>query len=260
MNSGYIMKKISLLVLCLFASTSYAQSVVYKCTDSSGNISYTNNKGTDCSRTDLADPDKSSAMVIRNDRAFKKLDTSGFAGTGNTNVEVNNDEQRFRDSKRQLILSHELDDEKQQLDTVNNMLKNANGSKDSQQVTQLTEMQQTHLKNIADLQKQLGVSTNAPVVVVTAKPKINLNVAENSRNGTSNAIIDNEKIIRDNPVKMVEKVAKTDENLSKISKKTPTLVNNDKNSVQKIQVSEKVVKNSDTTDTSMTPEKFLLSK
>jgi hypothetical protein len=258
------MKKISLLVLCLFASTSYAQSIVYKCTDSSGNISYTNNKGMGCSRTDLADPEKSSAMVIRNDRAFKKLDTSGFAGLGNTNVAVNNDEQRFRDSKRQLILSHELDDEKQQLDTVNSMLKNANGSQDSQQVAQLTEMQQTHMKNIADLQKQLGVAnTVAPVVVATSRPKVNIDVAGNSRNTASNAIIENEKTTRatDNPVKMVEKTAKNEETVAKSSKKT-VIANNDKiNVVQKIQVVDKLVKSPEThIDAAMTPEKFLLSK
>jgi hypothetical protein len=128
----------------------FAQGVIYKCVDADGDVSYTTEvTNKNCEKTNLAKIDKGS---IINKPAFVSTPTS----SSNAEPTVANSEQVVRDQKRVLILQNELQQEKSQLKTVSDMLEKANHS-DQSQLEQLKKMEQTHKRNIASLEKELGV-------------------------------------------------------------------------------------------------------
>ena len=173
------MRKLLVPILMALSTQVYAQNVIFKCVDNEGNTTYlnvTSAKSGSCTRTDLAQIDKLS-IVESSGKSMKS------SSAGPITMVIKDDEQRIRDSKRQLILTSELNDEKEQLETVNNMLKNVN-AQDSGQSSQLLEMQQTHQKNIASLEKELGKSTLAssdktPVISVVSTKEQNSSNALN---------------------------------------------------------------------------------
>lgn len=137
------------------------QNIVYKCTDSSGITSYVNistlTKASNCQKTDLADSSKGNNMVIRNEGGDKKLASMTSSSSANGNTVIKTDEQKKRDEGRLGILTKELQEELNQLISVQKMIKNVEGSKDSDQISKLKEMQDRHSKNILVLKKELGI-------------------------------------------------------------------------------------------------------
>ena len=150
------------ILLSTISSLSFAQqNIVYRCTDTSGLISYINipvlTKGSNCQKTDLADPDKSDKMVIRSEKTDKKLVSMLSGSVDSNSAAVKTDEQKKRDESRSVILAKELQEELNQLVSLQKMLKNIEGSKDSEQISKLKEMQDRHSKNITALKKELGI-------------------------------------------------------------------------------------------------------
>lgn len=153
------MKKIHTLFFALtlssFSNVVFSQqNIVYKCTDANGIVSYLNivslTKKQNCQKTDLGDGGGN--MIIRNERTEKSFSSSTTAP-----ALLNNDDQKKRDEGRAAILGKELEDEQAQLKNVEQMLKNVSGTKDTDQISKLTQMQETHTKNISALKKELGI-------------------------------------------------------------------------------------------------------
>ena len=171
------MKKIIYTLLILGSSTIYAQqNVVYRCTDSNGNVSYANNsslgKSSGCEKTDLADPDKAKGMVIRaegGNRIIASAPTSSSSSSSGNIPVIKSDEQKKKDEGRNSILAKELEDEQEQLASVQKMMKNVEGSKDSEQITKLKDMENRHLKNISSLKRELGVKETTVAKVEEVK-------------------------------------------------------------------------------------------
>lgn len=167
------MKKLIYSLLILTAPALYAQNVVYKCVDSSGNTSYINsniaNKNSACQKTNLADPAKSMGMLIRNeggDSSNKNISNVSMTSGGSGNIPViKSDEQKKKDEGRFTILSRELQDEQEQLANVEKMIKNLGDSKDIDQISKLKEMQNRHIKNITALKKELGIKVEASLIL-----------------------------------------------------------------------------------------------
>ena len=151
----------------------YAQNVVYKCVDSSGNTSYVNSgssaKSNGCQKTDLADPAKGMGMLIRNeggDTPYKNISNVSMSTGGSGNIPViKSDEQKKKDEGRFTILSKELQDEQEQLANVEKMIKNLGDSKDTDQISKLKEMKDRHVKNIMSLKKELGIKVEANLIL-----------------------------------------------------------------------------------------------
>lgn len=147
-----------------------ASNTIFKCVNpSDGSVTYLNtfegNSGK-CKQTDLATIDKLSTVSSMGRTQIRS--TTGTASS----ITVTND-QVIRDAKRELILNKELTSEKEQLNIVNNMLKNVNAN-DKEQLNKLKEMQQTHQRNINSLQKELGVAkANASKPVTNTVTKVN---------------------------------------------------------------------------------------
>jgi hypothetical protein len=164
-----LLKKIALLSLTCLPLFSYGQNVIYKCTSPKGEVNYLNitsvvAKSGGCVKTDLASQEKVSSGMGHND-SKKTISMPN----GSSPLVVYNEEQKNRDSKRQAILGKELEEEETQLKSVTNMLQNLNSSKtpDSAQLAQLTNLKDTHQKNIVSLRKELGMkdvnNSNLPV-------------------------------------------------------------------------------------------------
>ena len=169
------MKKIIYALLILGSPAIYAQqNVVYRCVDVNGNVSYANNstmsKSAGCQKTDLADPDKSKGMVIRAEGGNKVVTTAFTSSGSSSNIPViKSDEQKKKDEGRLSILAKELADEREQLVSVQKMIKNVESSKDTDQVSKLKDMENRHLKNISTLKRELGVKDAAQAKVEEVK-------------------------------------------------------------------------------------------
>lgn len=153
------MKKYILLALALITLNSQAEDTIYKCTSSSGEVSYINissivskNKG--CIKTDLAVVSKPKTVTFN-----KKLSSSQASGENVLgSMVVYNSEQKDRDSKRQNVLQKELDDEEAQLLKVSHSLKTLKDNKnpDKKQMEEFVNLQNQHTRNIEALRKELG--------------------------------------------------------------------------------------------------------
>lgn len=141
-------------MISAISSTAFAQNVIYKCTDSDGNISYLNEPSNkNCEKTNLAKVDKSGTLNK----------TTSIAQPNNVppsvNINISNNEQVVKDQKRLLILQGELEQEKNQLKTVSEMLKKVEKSADAEQIAQLQKMVDAHKRNILALEKEIGVKS-----------------------------------------------------------------------------------------------------
>jgi len=148
---------IAIMLVSLGAfSNANADNTIFKCVEADGSVTYLNTSARqgNCTKTDLANPEKVS-IVSSNDRLERKISIPG-AKISSQKLDDTSAEQFLRDSKRVLILQKELQQEQEQLNTINNMIKNANG--DPEQAKQLAEMQNTHKGNIAALEKELGAN------------------------------------------------------------------------------------------------------
>lgn len=155
------MKKTFMIVTLFLFHNVYAQNVIYKCLSSTGEITYQNNVGDkkECTKTNFAS--YPSINFFKSD-APKKLATVNSKSSGVKEVNIANssvnEEQRLRDGKRSVILGQELSQEKEQLITVSEMLKNLKEvkSNDSGQINQLEELKLSHVNNITAIERELG--------------------------------------------------------------------------------------------------------
>lgn len=188
------MKKLLVLSGFLMCNLTYADNVIYKCTSSTGEVTYQNNMGnkSECTKTNFAS--FPNINIFKSDN-FKKTGTHSSNNSSNINSsgattsssDKNNnlsEEQKVRDSKRVLILTQELNQEKEQLNTVSTMLKNLKetNSKDTTQIAQLEELKTSHVNNITAIERELG---NAKPVVKVPELKIEKATLEPNLNNST---------------------------------------------------------------------------
>lgn len=169
------MKKIVMIASLFILQSAYAENVIYKCTSNTGEVTYQNNAGdrTECSKTNFAS--FPNINFFKQDLPKSKDLNSGNVASNNmkttNSIPVVSEEQRIRDSKRALILSQELAQEKEQLNTVSVMLKNLkdSNSKDSAQISQLEELKNSHVNNVTAIERELG---NTKIIVNNNELKI----------------------------------------------------------------------------------------
>lgn len=153
------------IIHCCFITTNVsAQDMVYKCTDNQGNVTYLNGSpskapNSSCNKTELGNIEQ--YPTVSNTSKTKNIISNPNIGSGNNGIVqasmmIKDPEQIIRDTKRQLVLNRELENEKEQLSTVVDMLKKVS-SQDIEQSNQLKEMEATHQRNIGSLEKELGI-------------------------------------------------------------------------------------------------------
>lgn len=177
------MKKYLPLIFTLLPLISYSQDIIYKCTSPKGEINYVNlssaaKKNSGCVKTDIAVFDMPIVRSVENKKSPTNNTTSGGSG-----MAVYSDDQKNRDSKRQTVLQKELEEEENQLSTVNNSITTLNNSKgsDPKQIQDLNNLQVIHKKNIESLKKELGIKDNAVTVATPLKiEKMNTEVSKNN--------------------------------------------------------------------------------
>jgi hypothetical protein len=135
---------------------SFAQGIIYKCTDDEGNTTYineTNISGKNCEKTNLAKIDRGN--TLNKPTVFVDPNQPKQNNTPITNID--NSEQIIRDQKRKAILQEELNQERTQLKTVTDMLKNIKEGNEGKEFLQLKKMEEAHKRNIAALEKDIGL-------------------------------------------------------------------------------------------------------
>ncbi len=215
-------KKFIFILLLSISIPTFAQGVIYKCTDSDGNITYineTNISGKQCEKTNLAKIDKGNTL----NKPTVFVDPNQPKSNNNSNSNIDNSEQILRDQKRKTILQEELNQEKNQLKTVTDMLKNIKEGNENNEFLQLKKMEEAHKRNIAALEKDIGpkeisvnssqanqmapkglpftLPTDVQLVTPPNMPQVNSNNSGTTQNLKSNTI---------------ESVAKTEEPLKKV--------------------------------------------
>jgi hypothetical protein len=179
------MKKIILCITLFITHSAFAENVIYKCTSSSGEVTYQNNAGdkSECEKTNFASfPSLNFFKPEVKPKTNNKVVSS--SKTENNVSSFVSDEQKIHDSKRALILNQELSQEKEQLNTVSNMLKNLkdSNSKDSSQITQLEELKNSHINNINAIQRELGTVKPSAKSEELKIEKTNSNIAPDLNN------------------------------------------------------------------------------
>ena len=179
------MKKIFFIFILLNTSSAFAENVIYKCTSTTVEITYQNNSGekNECVKTNFASFPNINVFKL-DEQKIKKNNTIHNSEPENmTTKNSYSDEQKIRDSKRALILSQELNQENEQLNTVATMLKNLkdSNSKDSTQISQLEELKKSHENNIASIQKELGNTKIIPASQDLKIEKTNTNTDFNNQ-------------------------------------------------------------------------------
>lgn len=163
-------KILTFLILSIVGFPAYAQGVVYKCIDANGEISYSSDANSGrCEKTNLGKVDRGNSLNKPTSSNNNSFTNASVAPT------VQNTDQIVRDQKRIMILQGELSQEKNLLKTVLEMISKADTS-DGSQIDQLKKMELTHKRNIASLEKELGVKSqlpnnNIPFGVPTGLPK-----------------------------------------------------------------------------------------
>lgn len=167
MKSKSIIQSAVLIAIMSTPMAASAQNIIFKCTNSEGNILYVNERQTQkdlkCEKTNLAEVDKRTVLNKPNPAAPLGSSTASAIVQANTI----SSEQRARDERRLLILKQEFSQEESQLKTVSAMLQNIEKSNDTNQIQKLKEMISNHNKNLAALKKEIDS--------ITIKPEINLN-------------------------------------------------------------------------------------
>lgn len=156
-------KKVLFILLSQLAiNFTFAQSTIFKCIDSEGGISYTSDKNNNCEKTSLGNFNKST--ILNKLPGISSIKTPNISGD-----HVVSDEQKIKDQKRSMILQNELNQEKNELQTVSDMLKKIDKNGDEKQINQLKSMEELHKKNIASIQKELGISKSVEMIAVTPR-------------------------------------------------------------------------------------------
>lgn len=224
------MKKIFLSMILCFSNFAFGENVIYKCTSSTGEITYQNNAGdkSECEKTNFAS--FPNINFFKQDSKPKATNTNKTVSSSNkneTNTSFVSEEQKVRNSKRLLILNQELLQEKEQLNTVSNMLKNLKDSKsqDTSQISQLEELKNSHINNINAIQREIGIpksinsgelriekpiNENTPTLnnkmVTTKANTINLPLSLPSDNNTEKKTKNNDVNIHKQTIKKTENI------------------------------------------------------
>ncbi|KAF0164319.1 MAG: hypothetical protein FD157_2273 [Rhodocyclaceae bacterium] len=143
------MKK-ALLAIPLLLPLTVAASTLYKCTDDSGVVLYTNQKTAKKSCTVLSyqSPPPASTGSGTKQRPAATPTPSDFP-------RVSGSEQRARDGDRRAILDKELANEMQNLDKARKALFDA-GSQPPEKLQPLRDTAALHERNVESLKKELG--------------------------------------------------------------------------------------------------------
>lgn len=215
--------KYYLIVGALICSTSFfthAQTQVVKCIDDKGNITYNNqkskSKGMQCTDTNLGTIDqlKSPPRSLVN-KGINSNNSSAGAAT------ISPQDQAFRDLKRREILMSEMNQEKNQLENVKDMLLKVKKT-DESQVKQLNGLLQNHQSNINTLEKELKiVPTDFSNIVSSVIPGLGIPKNKNNESGVEFKI-EGATVI--NPPKTVTSTVETT-NVIKPAIKMPDLDN-----------------------------------
>lgn len=239
------MKKLLLLSGLFLSNLTYADNVIYKCTSSTGEVTYQNNMGNknECTKTNFASfPNinifKADSVKKTTSHSSNNNGGSNFIGTNVAQEKNNNisEDQKLRDTKRVLILTQELNQEKEQLNTVSLMLKNLKdtNSKDTNQIAQLEELKNSHVNNITAIERELGNSKNLVKVPelkiekATLEPNLNSSTMmvtkalsapsmlptslPNTTSSSNNNIKNNVVVIKNEPLKIIKPVNNLNEN------------------------------------------------
>lgn len=142
--------KILLLALPLVLPLTAAANTLYKCTDDSGVVLYTNQKTTKKSCTVLsyqAPPPAPTGITAKPRTAATPTPTDFPRVTGS--------EQKARDNDRRAILDRELASELQQVDKARKALQDA-GNQAPDKLQPLRDTLALHERNVESLKKELG--------------------------------------------------------------------------------------------------------
>lgn len=135
----------------------FSQGVVYKCIDADGAISYSSDANSNrCEKTNLGKIDQGNILnkpTSSNNSSFTKVSVPT----------VSNPDQIARDQKRMIILQGELSQEQSQLKIILEMISKVDKN-DNSQIGQLKKMEETHKRNIASLEKELGIKAQTQPV------------------------------------------------------------------------------------------------
>lgn len=178
------MKKIFLILNVLFINQCFADNIIYKCTNSFGEVTYENTSvdKSSCVKTELGN--FVSKPTISFDKTKVKNYTNDLENNSNIDTSIIKEEQKERDLKRILILEQELSTEKEQLKSLNDVLLNLNNSNDKEQINKLNELKNNHINNIDNIQKEIDLT----------KKKNNISDNENKTNIKKRVINDNELV------------------------------------------------------------------
>lgn len=142
--------KTSILVLMLLLPLTAAASTLYKCTDDSGVVLYTNQKASKkhCTVLSRQSPPPSPNVGAAKPRAAAAPTPGDFP-------RVSGDEQRARDGDRRAILDKELANESQNAEKARKALVDA-GSQPAETLRSLRDTIALHERNVESLKKELG--------------------------------------------------------------------------------------------------------
>lgn len=183
-------KMILMISFLMFTNMANAENIIYKCISDNGDVSYVNinSKSSSCKKTDLAGVDKFVSIE-------RKKVINNNQNVSHASMQIFNEEQKNRDSKRLTILSQELAEEENQLIAINKMLKNLENTKstDLKQIQELSTLQNNHNKNISSLKKELKIKENiVNTTLKIEKAYVNDTLSANN-NMKSNINQDNKK-------------------------------------------------------------------
>jgi len=142
--------KIVLLAIPLVLPLTVAASTLYKCTDNSGVVLYTNQKATNkaCTVLSYQSPPPASTGSGTKPRAAATPTPGDFP-------RVSGSEQKARDTDRRAILDKELANELQNLEKARKALSDA-GSQPPDKLQPLRDTAALHERNVESLKKELG--------------------------------------------------------------------------------------------------------
>ena len=141
--------KTFLVAIALLLPLTATASTLYKCTDDSGVVLYTNQKTSkkDCIVLSQQSPPPPASSAIRQ--------RSATAPTPGDFPRVSGTEQKARDSDRRAILDKELSNELQNLEKARKALFDA-GSQPPERLQPLRDTAALHERNVDSLKKELG--------------------------------------------------------------------------------------------------------
>jgi len=163
-DTGFPTMKVRLLSLLFLLPMAAQADTLFKCTDETGQVLYTNQKGASKSCTVLSRDQPISTFTAPKAKASANLSPSDFP-------RVNGDQQKTRDNDRRVILDQELRSEQKQLEDAKKALAEqdsriepserniggtVNQAKVQERLKAYRDSVQLHERNIDALNKEIG--------------------------------------------------------------------------------------------------------